>query len=524
MLGTMTTALAARPAEPYDDMEGLERRLEEGSGDLVHHAGFDEAGRSLGLSPAQLEGQLEGFRRAAERLGATCHVLARGGAGAWVLVRRVPGGMEAVAEVRVAVVGNVDAGKSTMLGVLTKGVLDDGRGLARVNLFRHKHELDTGRTSSIGAEILGFDAGARPIYGAGPAGPRLTWEQVCARAHRLVGFIDLAGHEKYLKTTMFGLTGCAPDYSLLMVGANAGLVGMSKEHLTLSFALGVPVAIVVTKVDMAPAAVLEETMRQIFRVLKSPACKRVPVLVKTLDEAVMVTRSLVAHRLCPIFQVSNVSGEGLDRLRLFLNVVPPASQRARAGAPLEFEIVETFAVPGVGTVVSGTMISGRAGLGQQVFLGPDSLGAWTHTQIKGIHRKRVPVGEAWAGQSVSFALKKIKRSAIHKGMVLLPHDPATAPASPLPALSKACWEFEAEVIVLFHSTTMGPKYQAMLHSGVIRQTVAVVRMQQEVMRTGDRATVRFRFVRHPEYVRVGARLVFREGRTKGVGRITGLFD
>ena len=44
----------------------------------------------------------------------------------------------------------VDAGKSTLLGVLTKGTLDDGRGKSRVNLFRHKHEIESGRTSSVG--------------------------------------------------------------------------------------------------------------------------------------------------------------------------------------------------------------------------------------------------------------------------------------------------------------------------------------------------------------------------------------
>lgn len=44
----------------------------------------------------------------------------------------------------------VDAGKSTLLGVLTKGALDDGRGRTRVNLFRHKHEIESGRTSSVG--------------------------------------------------------------------------------------------------------------------------------------------------------------------------------------------------------------------------------------------------------------------------------------------------------------------------------------------------------------------------------------
>lgn len=59
---------------------------------------------------------------------------------------------------RVAVVGNVDAGKSTLLGVLTHGELDNGRGTARQKLFRHKHEMESGRTSSVGNDILGFDS------------------------------------------------------------------------------------------------------------------------------------------------------------------------------------------------------------------------------------------------------------------------------------------------------------------------------------------------------------------------------
>lgn len=56
-----------------------------------------------------------------------------------------------------AVVGNVDAGKSTLLGVLTHDELDNGRGHSRQKLFRHKHEMESGRTSSVGNDILGFD-------------------------------------------------------------------------------------------------------------------------------------------------------------------------------------------------------------------------------------------------------------------------------------------------------------------------------------------------------------------------------
>lgn len=60
-------------------------------------------------------------------------------------------------DLRLAVLGNVDAGKSTLLGVLTHSELDNGHGRSRLNLFRHLHEIQSGRTSSISHEILGFD-------------------------------------------------------------------------------------------------------------------------------------------------------------------------------------------------------------------------------------------------------------------------------------------------------------------------------------------------------------------------------
>ncbi|VDP99693.1 unnamed protein product [Trichobilharzia regenti] len=80
-------------------------------------------------------------------------------------------------DVRVAVVGNVDAGKSTLLGVLTHGELDNGRGLARLRLLRHKHEAETGRTSSVAHDILGFNSIGqvvnKPMHG------HLNWSEIC---------------------------------------------------------------------------------------------------------------------------------------------------------------------------------------------------------------------------------------------------------------------------------------------------------------------------------------------------------
>ena len=76
---------------------------------------------------------------------------------------------------------SVDAGKSTMLGVLVKGNLDDGRGKARVNLFRHKHEIESGRTSSVGMEIMGFDTHGNVVASNVP-GRKLSWEEIGKRS------------------------------------------------------------------------------------------------------------------------------------------------------------------------------------------------------------------------------------------------------------------------------------------------------------------------------------------------------
>lgn len=59
----------------------------------------------------------------------------------------------------------------------------------------------------------------------------------------------------------------------------------------------------------------------------------------------------------------------------------------------------------------------------------------------------------------------------------------------------------------------------MVHCGSIRQTASILTMSKDMLRTGDKARVRFRFIKHPEYLRPQQRLVFREGRTKAVGNV-----
>jgi hypothetical protein len=63
----------------------------------------------------------------------------------------------------------------------------------------------------------------------------------------------------------------------------------------------------------------------------------------------------------------------------------------------------------------------------------------------------------------------------------------------------------------------------LVHCGSIRQTATIISMSVEHLRTGDRANVRFRFIKSPEYLRLGMKLVFREGRTKAIGSVSKLY-
>jgi GTPase len=519
----------------------LELRLEEGHGETVFEIGHENNGDPMALCKDDWDIAIKHLIDSAKRCRADCQVLLTEGVGGAaegetvpekqdtaccgkILIRRHPATVEEVIETRIAVVGNVDAGKSTMLGVLVKGGLDDGRGKARVNLFRHKHEIESGRTSSVGMEIMGFDTMGKVVASDTP-GRKLSWEEIGKRSAKVISFTDLAGHERYLRTTVFGLLSSSPNYCLLMVAANNGLIGMSKEHLGIALALNVPVMVVITKIDICPPQILEQTIQQITRILKSPGARKIPIFIRNREDCINTATQFVSQRICPIFQVSNVTGESLDLVREFLNILPHHGHYDTE-APFEFHVNDTFSVPFVGTVVSGIIKSGVVHVGETVLIGPDSLGQFTTTTIRSIERKRINVPAASAGQSASFALKRVRRKDVRKGMVVLPKLEHNAP--------KVYREFVAEgksdpvvvepitltlilVLILSHATTIKTKYQAMLHVGPVSQTCAIIDIDRSYIRTGDRATVAFRFVQRPEYLAPGDRLLFREGRTKGLG-------
>ena len=427
-------------------------------------------------------------------------------------------------EMRLAMCGNVDSGKSTLTSVLTRGTRDDGRGLARAHVFNHKHEADTGRTSSISCNHLGFDSegaivnypkGGAVAVGATGRINSLSTAAIADRSSKMVTLYDLAGHEKYLKTTVLGMTRSLPDYACIVISANNGIQRMTKEHLGLCLALKLPFYIVVTRMDSTPDNIKQETMSNILKLLKMPTVRKLPYPIRRRDDVIVSAKNLRNDRITPIFEVSNVTGAGIEDLLHFINLLPLRKDWNDVLAkPKEMIIDSTFFVAGVGTIVGGIITQGTFRVNDTVMLGPDGLGAFRPTQIKSIHVKGLDVPEVAAGNDAAICLKKEKRSAIRKGNVLI--DVSAGP--------KSHWQFEGEIVILYHSTTIANNYEPVIHSNTVRQSARILLIDQEVLRTGDRAKVKFHFLYRPEYIKVGQRLIFREGRTKGIGTVTRLLD
>ena len=218
-------------------------RCNEGGSECIYRLGVEDDGTMTGLTEEEYASTMRCIERAAQMNSYSVHQLSRVAVNKQRCVHEISireENVDSYIDVKVAIAGSVDCGKSTLLSVLTKGQADDGRGAARLAVFNFAHEVASGRTSSVGHQILGFDSsGAVMNY----HGKRVyNWPEVVKRSSKIVSFYDLAGHEKYLKTTIFGLSCSQPDACLIMVGGNRGVLRMTLEHVFLCKTLNIPCA------------------------------------------------------------------------------------------------------------------------------------------------------------------------------------------------------------------------------------------------------------------------------------------
>jgi len=497
-------------------------RCNEGNGECFYNLGVKDNGECEGIIEEEFTETINNINAIAEKNNYSVTLLSSNPVSEnkkvyEVLIRE---NNDKYIDVKVVVAGAVDASKSTFIGTLITGKNDDGRGLARSSVFNYEHELKSGRTSSIAHHILGFDASGK-IVNYEAVNRLLTWSDIVKKSKKVISFFDLAGHEKYLRTTIMGLSSFFPDICFIMVSANNGVSRITKEHIFLCITLKIPFIIVISKIDICEDRknVLSETTTMINNILKAPGIRRIPLRIKSDDDVIISATKIYSETVVPIFRISNVTGVGLDYIKKFLNIVGKKNNKKEDGDPVEYHIDNVFNVYGFGLVVGGNLLKGTVKVGDKLFLGPNN-GEYQTVVVKTIQCKRVSVQEVSCGSYVCIGLKK--KIPVRRGNVLVSNTEDKLFVK----------TFVAEINVLkSHSTTIKVGYEPILHTSSLRQTVKILNIKEKknlrneaieddiILRSGDSAIVTFEFKYNYQFLRANTRLILCEGMTKIVGSV-----
>jgi GTPase len=494
----------------------MKYRLYEGNGEAFYFIGVSDNGCVLGITEEEYKESINNLEIIANKNNSTIIKITENQKNnKWVgefLIRE--NDKNDYIDIKIGVAGNVDSGKSTTIGTLTKGILDDGRGKARVHVFNYKHEVNSGRTSSIGHQIMGFDKNGEIINDKLEKSNSVVWSEIASKSAKIISFFDLAGHEKYLRTTIYGLTSIYPDYCLIMVGANMGINHMTREHIGLCINLKIPFIILVTKIDIVPENVLEETMRKINNMCKN-RIRKIPYIIKDKSDIISVIKNIKSDSIVPIIQISNVTSFNLDLLKTLFNLLPIRNDyNQHIDKHVEMLIDNKYSVAGHSSIVSGILKSGTLKINDNLLLGPFPDSTFKQVKVRSMHLNYKDIKEIKAGNFICVSLKNINKRDIKKGMVLI---------SDNNELKLSVSKFQAEIHILHSPTTIKEGYQPFVHIDQVRQTVKMTNIRNKdndsILRTGDKALVDLEFLIKPEYIKENMKLIFREGKVKAIGKI-----
>jgi selenocysteine-specific elongation factor len=356
----------------------------------------------------------------------------------------------------IATAGHIDHGKTTLV-----------RALSGVDTDRLPEEKTRGITIDLG-------------FAYWLAAPGLT-----------IGFVDVPGHEKFVRTMVAGVS--AVDFALLVIAADDGIMPQTREHLEILDLLKVGHgAVAITKIDRVEPQRVAQLRAEIAEWLAPPS----PSLGANMPGGV------------PIFAVSAATGAGIPELTSALVGAARAHQRGAATDRLfRFAVDRSFSISGAGTVCTGTVLDGSVAVGDRIVILP----AGTEVRVRGLQSAAVQCEQMAAGNRCAINLAGIEAGAVHRGDWLCAADHAGATS-----------RFEAHVQAL--STADGALRHdspVHLHIGTGDHVARVLIGRQRAIPGGSSANVRV-VLETPIACRVGDRFVIRDfsgRRTLGGGMV-----
>lgn len=259
----------------------------------------------------------------------------------------------------IATAGHVDHGKTTLLQAITG-----------INADRLPEEKSRGMTIDLGY-----------AYWPQPDG-------------RVLGFIDVPGHEKFLSNMLAGVGGI--DHALLVVACDDGVMAQTREHLAILQLTGNPMlTVALTKVDRVDTARIDDVRREVADVLREYGFEQ-----------------------ATLFETAATENRGIDELRDHLRQLSarehPENQRFRLA------IDRAFTVKGAGLVVTGTALSGDVRVGDTLWL----TGMDTPMRVRGLHAQNQPVEQAHGGQRIALNIAgAAQKEDLNRGDWLLSEAP-----------------------------------------------------------------------------------------------------
>jgi selenocysteine-specific elongation factor len=209
------------------------------------------------------------------------------------------------------------------------------------------------------------------------------------------GFIDVPGHEKFVKNMLAGAHGI--DAVALVIAADEGVMPQTREHFDICRLLEVKTGIVVlTKADLVDEELLE--------------------LVR-LETAELVKGSFLEN--APVIAVSAKTGVGIEELKNVLKNIWQTIPVRKNETVTRLPIDRAFSVKGFGAVVTGTLIAGEIVEGAEMELLPaKEASARKKVRVRGVQTHGQAVAVARAGQRTAVNLGGVDYTEIERGMIL----------------------------------------------------------------------------------------------------------
>ena len=452
----------------------MNNRLGEGNGECYYIIGVEDNGNDLGISKEELEISLSVINTIAINLGCMAKVQAliegKKGLIAEMYIKKHEDIFKN--EINIGVLGEEGAGKSTLIGVLINGKLDDGKGLARLNVLRHKHEQICGKTSSFSHQILGFDEKGELTNYGGLLQPSLV--QIVSKSTKIINFYDMAGSTKtFNRTTLTTLSNEYLDYLLFVISAKEVMTKKTEDLLRLIYNINLPIITIINKIDLISEEELNKVINKYQEIVIGLNLGKFLQLIKNENDVALFS-AMEEKDILLTFLVSTLTWDGgLTLFKNFLSVLPQhRTNNKEIDINLEnteFDILEII-YKETNAILWGIVSSGKLCINSKYFLGPDVAGNFKMVEVTDIHCKSIDVSYAYKGQYCSACIKSLgpintlTRDNVKKGKLLLDlkHTPI---ASRL---------FEIELWTIDNAEkTIKTSYQPILNIKHIRQRVKI---------------------------------------------------